>query len=138
MVGEGGPADEGGELAEPGAPEPSGSLECRSKVWLERDGRVALSEWRVSLLEAIDEMGSLARAAERMKVPYRTAWYKLREIRDCLGVTLVETQSGGAEGGGTQLTPEAREIVARFRRVTRGLAAMTDQRFRAEFGDLLK
>jgi hypothetical protein len=51
----------------------------RSKVWLERGGQVVLSDWRVELLEAIDATGSLARAAERLDVPYRTAWYKLKE-----------------------------------------------------------
>jgi hypothetical protein len=51
----------------------------RSKVWLERGGQVVLSAWRVELLEAIEATGSLARAAERLDVPYRTAWYKLKE-----------------------------------------------------------
>jgi hypothetical protein len=51
----------------------------RSKVWLERGGQVVLSDWRVELLEAIEATGSLARAAERLEVPYRTAWYKLKE-----------------------------------------------------------
>ena len=62
-------------------PEPSrnNSLCARSKVWLERDGQVVLSDWRVELLEAIEATGSLARAAARLDVPYRTAWYKLKE-----------------------------------------------------------
>jgi hypothetical protein len=62
-------------------PEPyRGEALCpRSKVWLERGGQVVLSDWRVELLEAIEATGSLARAAERLDVPYRTAWYKLKE-----------------------------------------------------------
>jgi hypothetical protein len=62
-------------------PEPSRdeALCPRSKVWLERGGQVVLSDWRVELLEAIEATGSLARAAERLDVPYRTAWYKLKE-----------------------------------------------------------
>jgi len=34
---------------------------------------VVLSEWRVELLEAIDALGSLSRAAETLGIPYRTA-----------------------------------------------------------------
>jgi len=50
-------------------------LEIRSKIWIERRGRgdVVLSEWRVELLEAIDALGSLSRAAETLGIPYRTA-----------------------------------------------------------------
>ncbi len=59
----------------------------RLKVWIEcEDGRVALSEWRVALLEAIDEHGSLVAAARALGVPHRTAWQRIREMEPCLGV----------------------------------------------------
>ena len=109
----------------------------RSKVWLERDGRVALSEWRMALLEAVEETGSLSHAADRMGVTYRTAWYKLKDIERSLGMKLLDTQSGGSEGGHSDLTPEAREILARFRRVTAGVSELLEARFRAEFGEVL-
>jgi molybdate transport system regulatory protein len=112
-------------------------LEAHSKVWLERGGRVALSEWRIELLEAIAETGSLTRAAEKMSVPYRTAWYKLKDIEASLGVKLLESQSGGAEGGGSDLTPEAHALISHFRNVTAGLAELVEARFRAEFSDYL-
>jgi molybdate transport system regulatory protein len=110
---------------------------CRTKVWLERGEELALSEWRVALLRAVDETGSLSQAAERMGVPYRTAWYKLKDIEETLGVKLLTTQSGGAEGGHSELTLEARQILARFQRVTAGVAEYVEVRFRAEFGDML-
>ena len=120
-------------------PEPSGegALCARSKVWLERGGAVVLSDWRVQLLEAIEATGSLARAADQLDVPYRTAWYKLKEIERRLGVRLLETQSGGADGGGSRLTAEAQEIIARFHRVNAGIEQLIAERFRAEFGALL-
>ena len=109
----------------------------RSKIWLERDGKVVLSEWRVELLEAIDETGSLTRAAQKLRVPYRTAWYKLKEIQQRSGLRLLETQSGGAEGGGSRLTPEGRALIERFRRASRGIAELVGERFRVEFDDLM-
>lgn len=110
---------------------------CRTKVWLERGGVLALSEWRLDLLKAVDETGSLSDAAERMGVPYRTAWYKLKDIEETLGVKLLATHSGGAEGGHSELTPVARELLTRFRRVTAGVAEYVEARFRAEFGNIL-
>ena len=108
-------------------------LRPRSKVWLERDGRVVLSEWRVALLEGVAETGSLAGAAARLDVPYRTACARLREIEAGLGFKVLETQTGGADGGGSRLTPAAREALARFHRVADGVGALVDARFRAEF-----
>ena len=94
-----------------------------------------LSEWRVSLLEAVAETGSLARAANRLNVPYRTAWTRLRQMEARLGFKVLDTQTGGAEGGGSTLTPEARRVLDRFHRVADGVGGLVDARFRAEFGD---
>jgi molybdate transport system regulatory protein len=112
------------------------SLQVRSKIWIERRGRggVVLSEWRVDLLEAIDATGSLSRAAERLDVPYRTAWERVKEIESELGVRLLDTASGGADGGSSRLTPEARDLCRRFRRVSGGIQEVVSRRFAAEFG----
>ena len=111
------------------------TLQVRSKIWIERDGAVALSEWRVALLEAIDAKGSLSRAAEALDVPYRTAWERVKETEAELGVRLLESESGGADGGGSRLTPEARDLCRRFRRVSGGIHEVVSRRFAAEFGD---
>jgi molybdate transport system regulatory protein len=110
------------------------TLQIRSKIWIERDGAVALSEWRVALLEAIDAKGSLSRAAEALDVPYRTAWERVKETEAELGVRLLESESGGADGGGSRLTPEARDLCRRFRRVSGGIHEVVSRRFAAEFG----
>jgi molybdate transport system regulatory protein len=109
----------------------------RSKVWVELGGKVVLSEWRTELLEAVAQTGSLAQAAEQLDVPYRTAWYKIKEIEDRLGIKLLDTQTGGSTGGGSTLTPAGRDLLARFRRVTAGVHELVEQRFRTEFEDLL-
>ena len=110
------------------------TLQVRSKIWIERDGAVALSEWRVGLLEAIDATGSLSRAAEALDVPYRTAWERVKETEAELGVRLLESESGGADGGGSRLTPAARDLCRRFRRVSGGIHEVVSRRFAAEFG----
>jgi molybdate transport system regulatory protein len=110
------------------------ALRPRSKVWLERDGRVAISEWRATLLDAVVETGSLAAAAARLRVPYRTAWTRLREVEAGLGFKVLETQSGGADGGGSTLTPAALDALARFHAVADGVDALVDARFRDAFG----
>jgi molybdate transport system regulatory protein len=112
-------------------------VEARAKIWCERDGELVLSDWRVELLSAVGETGSLTRAAERLHVPYRTAWHKLKEVEDQLGVRLLKTQSGGLGGGGSVLTPEAIELIARFSRVRQGVAKLVRKRFELEFAGWL-
>ncbi len=109
--------------------------EIRCKVWIERDGDVLLSDWRVALLGAVAAEGSLTRAAASLGVPYRTAWQRIKEIEARLGLRLLATASGGDEGGHSRLTPEAADLVARFHRVTRGIDEELARRFHAEFGD---
>jgi len=111
------------------------ALSPRCKIWFERDNKVVLSDWRIELLERIEETGSLAKAAKCLDVPYRTAWYKLKEIEERLGIKLILTQSGGTAGGGSQLTTESRQIIRRFRRVTEGLSRLVERRFQDEFAD---
>jgi molybdate transport system regulatory protein len=105
-------------------------VRARLKIWIEgADGRVALSDWRAGLLEAIARHGSLVGAAREMGVPHRTAWQRLREMEDRLGVKLVEASSGGAAGGTSRLTPEAEDLVRRFEAVRAGLDDQVAERF---------
>ncbi|RME85031.1 MAG: LysR family transcriptional regulator [Caldilineae bacterium] len=104
------------------APEPRASamppeLKPRFNVWLEVDEKVALSRWRVQLLEAVARTGSISAAAESMDIQYRLAWKRIREMEERLGLNLVTSTVGGKGGGGTTLTPAAEKLVARFNRM---------------------
>src|SRR4051812_12416226 len=107
----------------PDGSERGGPLEVRSKIWIERRGRgnVVLSEWRVELLEAIDAHGSLSRAAEVLDIPYRTAWERVKATEGEIGFRLLESESGGSDGGGGRLPPEARGLFPRFCPGSRGI-----------------
>lgn len=89
-------------------------LTLQTNVWLESGGEVALSRWRVELLQAIDRTGSISAAAESMNIQYRLAWQRVHEMEERLGVALVHTTTGGAGGGGAILTPAARDLIERF------------------------
>jgi molybdate transport system regulatory protein len=89
-------------------------VEPRIKLWVEKDGKLALSGYRVRLLRLIEETGSLAEAAARMKLSYRRAWGKVREIESNLGIKLIESEAGGAGGGGSKLTTDGRRLVELF------------------------
>jgi molybdate transport system regulatory protein len=108
-------------------------MPIKSNFWIEKDGEVVLSRWRVALLQAIDETGSISAAAERLRIPYRRAWDKVHECEDRLGVKLIDTQTGGTGGGGARLTREGAEYVKRFQQFSRGLDELVKDRFREAF-----
>lgn len=92
-----------------------------------------MSDWRIDLLIAVDELGSLAAAAERFEVAYRVAWGKIKEIEARLGYPLLQGHSGGAGGGGTRLTPAAHALIARYNRFRAGLPELIERRFAEVF-----
>ncbi len=109
-------------------------MQPRSNLWIEKDGQVVLSRWRVDLLRAVDTAGSISAAAEKMNVSYHRAWEKIHEMETRLGQALVETQTGGSHGGGARLTPAARDYLDRFERFSRGIDQVVAQHFGEAFG----
>jgi molybdate transport system regulatory protein len=110
-------------------------LTPRANFWAEIDDEVVLSHWRVQLLQAVDEAGSITGAAQQLDIPYKLAWERIHEMEARLGQPLVDAQVGGVGGGGAHLTPLARDLIRRWHEFHQGLEAMVAQRFAAAFGD---
>lgn len=108
----------------------------RHKLWVEADGRLVMSDYRVRLLELIAESGSLAHAATEMGLSYRRAWGKVKEIEANLGFPLVQSEVGGAGGGHTTLTARGRELVDGYHRFQERAEAAISDAFDAEVGAL--
>ena len=108
-------------------------MKPKHNLWIEMDEQVVLSSWRVDLLKAIEETGSISSAAEAMDVPYRRAWQRIHEMEERFGVSLVATEVGGARGGGAQLTPLAKDMIKRFSSFSSGLEPEINERFERAF-----
>lgn len=108
-------------------------LRPRANFWAEAGEQVVLSQWRVRLLQAIREHGSISAAAQQLGIDYRLAWQRVHEMEEGLGQQLVDTQVGGAGGGGAHLTPVAVDLIARWETFVRGLDAIVAQRFAEAF-----
>ena len=113
-------------------------MEAKFNIWFEVDDEVATSLWRVELLEAIDEHGSITGGAKAMGVPYRVAWQKVHDMEERLGIQLLETQTGGSEGGGSALTGAGRAHVRQMRhfadRAERAIGDIRDEVFGPQSG----
>ena len=95
--------------------QPESGIVVRSKVWLEKDGKLLMGWGRATLLERIDQLGSISAAAKSMNLTYRNAWLWVEAMNRLARVPLVEKSSGGALGGYARLTEEGRKVVAEYK-----------------------
>ncbi len=110
-------------------------VQPRIKLWLERDGRIVMSDYRLRLLELVAETGSLGEAAARMGLSYRRAWGKVKELERNLDLPLVQSAVGGAGGGHTEITPEGRELLRRYADFRSRAEAAVQEAYRVTFGE---
>ena len=109
-----------------------GDFEVHTKVWIERNGEVVISDFLAALLEAVARHGSVAAAADALDLPYRTAWKKLREMETAADLTFVESTSGGRDGGQTRLSADATAMIGALHRISDPTATLAQERFEAE------
>jgi molybdate transport system regulatory protein len=92
---------------------PADEMKIMYKVWLDCDGK-AFGEGPDKLLQRVETSGSLHKAAAEMKMSYRKAWLMLKAMEKRLGFLLLKRKVGGVSGGGSELTPEARDFMKRY------------------------
>lgn len=86
-------------------------------VWIRGRRGSTLGDDRVLLLERIDRLGSITRAAKAVGISYKTAWDVIDEVNNLSPKPLVVRTAGGRGGGGTALTDDGKEVVRLYRLV---------------------
>jgi molybdate transport system regulatory protein len=95
--------------------QPESGIVVRSKVWLEKDGKLFMGFGRATLLERIDQFGSISAAARSMHLAYRNAWLWVEAMNRLAPSPLVEKATGGPRGGYARLTEEGRRIIREYK-----------------------
>ena len=108
-------------------------MEVKSKVWLERKGKLFLGMGRVMRLKTIRETGSINKAAGKIGMSYRHAWSQISFAEKNLGKPLFVRNKGGSGGGGTTLTSYANELLKKFEKLQREEEAFVNKRFKEIF-----
>lgn len=86
---------------------------------------VTITDRDVEMLRAIDEEGSMHSAASALGRSYPHLQRRIVEIESAVG-SLTRRARGGAGGGGTELTGDARALLRRFDRLRVALSGVTD------------
>jgi molybdate transport system regulatory protein len=108
-------------------------MEVRSKVWLEKDGRLCFGAGRARILRAVERTGSLNKAAGELNMSYRHAWSSVRTAEQRLGRALLVRRRGGKRGGGATLTSYAKRLLDVFEALDAEIQMCADRRFGKAF-----
>lgn len=95
---------------------------ARLTIRIDLDEETAFGPGKAKLLETLDDVGSIRRAAAAMDMSYRRAWLLIQDIEAALGAAVVVAKAGGNGGGGVKLTALGQSMLARYRRIERRAA----------------
>jgi len=109
-------------------------LEYSFRLYLNADGQRVLGKGGAQILEAVDEYGSIAAAAEELEMSYKFTWDYLIRMKRRLHQPVIVTRRGGTRngkkrgGGGTTLTPLARKLLEEFKETERLMQSILGKR----------
>lgn len=107
-------------------------LDVKAKFWLTLGPRTLFGDGKAALLESVDRLGSLRRAAGSMGMSYRHAWGLLRELDTAAGFPFLE-HSGEGPRTTLQLTADGRRFLDAYRRFRRPLDRLVRTSFERVF-----
>lgn len=84
----------------------------RLRVWLEQEDQTYIGIGSTLLLQQVEKLGSLRKAAEALGMSYRRAWGKLKNAEERIGRPLVEKTKG--KGQRFNLSPYGKEVMEQF------------------------
>lgn len=84
----------------------------RLRVWLDQEDQTYIGIGSTLLLQQVEKLGSLRKAAESLGMSYRRAWGKLKNAEERIGKPLVEKTKG--KGQRFNLSPYGKEVMEEF------------------------
>lgn len=98
------------------------------------DNRRCFGPGIATLLERVWEHHSLRAAASSMEMAYSKAWRIIRTAEEVFGCKMLDSTTGGRNGGGASLTPEAERLLAAYRAYQADVEHYARERFDEAFG----
>ncbi|KXG78243.1 winged helix-turn-helix domain-containing protein [Thermotalea metallivorans] len=89
-------------------------MEIKWKIWIEKDQQKIFGRGPKELLLKVEKLGSLRQAALAMDMSYSKAWHLIDNLEKALGIKILDKKIGGAEGGSSLLTPEGKQLIAKY------------------------
>ena len=103
------------------------SYKIKSRIWIECENNVLLGEGRVHLLKAIQETGSLSKAAKSLNISYKKAWQLIDSVNKSAEKPVTINSVGGKGGGGAELTEYGKSLVIAFDEINKSCWQFLDK-----------
>ncbi len=88
------------------------------RFWITHNEEPFLGKGRIALLLKIQELGSLKKASEALKMSYRKAYYSISHINKVCDKPVVIIKRGGKNGGSSEITPHGIALIERFQKLS--------------------
>lgn len=103
-------------------------MKYNAKVWISDDtDHRFFGTGPYDLLKNVDSYGSLHQAAKSMGMSYTKALNTIKNCERSIGEPLLGRRIGGRSGGGSELTPKARELMRIYHDAVRRVEALLSE-----------
>lgn len=111
-------------------------LHCVLKIKLARE-EIFFGSGVLILLKLTEKYGSLNAAAKNMNLSYSKANRMINGSEKAMNFKLLDKKIGGANGGGSTLTPECREFLNNYEEFCKEVTENSEKIFDKYFGKYL-
>jgi len=88
-------------------------MRIRYKVWIEKEGETLLSYGKYLILKEVEKTGSIRKAAQNLKIPYKKAHSYIKLTEERFGKKLFIRK----KGMGTVLTDKGKRLLQTYERI---------------------
>lgn len=93
-----------------------------------RGDSIAMGPGKADLLEAIEREGSISAAGRALGMSYRRCWMLVDAMNHCWAAPLVETNTGGKQGGGAHVTEAGKRVLSLYRSLQKSASMSAEGR----------
>ena len=112
-------------------------MKVACKIWIDQNGK-AFGDGPYELLKGVEKTASLHKVADQMGMAYSKAWKLIRMMEQRLGFFLLDRKVGGRSGGGSQITPRAKELMLCYGRFREEAEEAIERIYQKHFSSLNK
>ena len=109
-------------------------IKAAYKLWLCKNEEKAFGRGPCELLRRVEKTNSLHQSAHQLGMSYNKAWRLIRLMEKRLGFPLLDKTIGGKYGGGSLVTPRAKDLMQHYGRFERDAAKAIEKAYRKHFG----